>query len=372
MMTKVPFVDLVAQYRTIESEINKAIAGVLSNCNFILGEQVSEFEQSFAKFVDVNYAIGVASGLDAMRLSLMALDIGPEDQVILPANTFIATALAVSAVGARPILVDCDPKTYNIDVTLIEPRINPSTRAIIPVHLTGQSADMDAILEIATKHSLHVIEDAAQAHGTHYKGRPCGSMGIMGFFSFYPAKNLGAYGDGGMVTTNDPHLSERIRWLRNYGERTKYEHVEKGFNARLDTLQAAILNVKLRYLQEWNAARSRHAERYRNLLRGVGDLAFQAQAAYSTHIYHLFLIETDHRDVLQKHLQKASIHTGIHYPKPIHLQEAYTELGYQKGDFPEAERLASRILSLPMFAELTDDQIGHVAAEVQQFFAEVA
>jgi dTDP-4-amino-4,6-dideoxygalactose transaminase len=367
-MIRVPFVDLLAQYQTIELEINRAIEGVLSKCNFILGEHVNEFEQSFAKFVDVNYAIGVASGLDALRLSLMALDIGRGDEVILPANTYIATALAVSAVDAKPVLVDCDRRTYNMDVTLIERAINPSTKAIIPVHLTGQAADMDPIIEIASKHCLHVIEDAAQAHGTLYKGQPCGSIGIMGCFSFYPGKNLGAYGDGGMITTKDAHLAERIRRLRNYGERIKYEHVEKGFSSRLDALQAAVLNVKLRYLPRWNAARVKHAEHYRDLGRGTGDIVFQAQAAYSTHVYHLLVIETEHRDALQRHLLTANIQTGIHYPKPIHLQEAYTDLPYQKGDFPEAERLASRILSIPMFAELSDDHIEHVTAELKRFF----
>jgi dTDP-4-amino-4,6-dideoxygalactose transaminase len=349
-MIRVPFVDLLAQYQTIELEINRAIEGVLSKCNFILGEHVNEFEQSFAQFVDVNYAIGVASGLDALRLSLMALDIGRGDEVILPANTYIATALAVSAVDAKPVLVDCDRRTYNMDVTLIERAINPSTKAIIPVHLTGQAADMDPILEIASKHCLHVIEDAAQAHGTLYKGQPCGSIGIMGCFSFYPGKNLGAYGDGGMITTKDAHLAERIRRLRNYGERT------------------AVLNVKLRYLPRWNAARVKHAEHYRDLVRGTGDIVFQEQAAYSTHVYHLLVIETEHRDALQRHLLTANIQTGIHYPKPIHFQEAYTDLGYQKGDFPEAERLASRILSIPIFAELSDDHIEHVTAELKRFF----
>ena len=367
-MTAVPFVDLIAQYRSIESEINTAINEVLSSCNFILGKQVNEFEESFARFVGVKHAIGVSSGLDALSLALMALDIGRGDVVIVPANTYIATALAISAAGATPVLVDCDPETYNIDVNLIESAINPSTRAILPVHLTGQSADMDVILEIAAKHSLHVIEDAAQAHGTLYKDRPCGSMGIMGCFSFYPGKNLGAYGDAGMVTTNNTNLAERIRRLRNYGERVKYDHIEKGVSARLDTLQAAILNVKLRYLPKWNAARSSHAEAYTSLLKGVGDLVFQKRAPYSTHIYHLFFIQTKQRHELQEHLRRAGIQTGIHYPRPIHLQKAYADLGYRKGDFPQSERLASRILSLPMFPELSHDQIQRVADEVQNFF----
>lgn len=367
-MNTIPFVDLAAQYHSIEPEVNAAIFKVLSRCNFILGSQVEEFEQAFAKFVDVEHAVGVSSGLDALRLALMVLDIGPGDEVILPANTYIATALAVSALGTRPVLVDCDPDTYNIDVALIEPAITSRTQAIIPVHLTGQSADMDPILEIADRHGLHVIEDAAQAHGTLYKGRPCGSLGIIGCFSFYPSKNLGAYGDGGMVTTNDANLAERLRRLRNYGQHMKYEHVEKGLNARLDTLQAAILGVKLRHLPQWNAARASHAEKYRELLSGIGDLAFQQRIPYSTHIYHLFIIETKQRDALQKHLSASRIQTGIHYPIPIHLQEAYKDLGYSKGDFPCAERLATQTLSLPMYPEMTHEQILRVVREVEGFF----
>jgi dTDP-4-amino-4,6-dideoxygalactose transaminase len=368
----IPFVDLKAQYRFIESEINEAISDVITNCNFILGKQVYDFEKAFAEFVGVEQAVGVSSGLDALRMSLMALDIGPGDEVILPANTYIATALSVSSVGAKPILLDCDPETYNIDVMLIEPVITASTKAIIPVHLTGQSADMDPILEIAQRYNLYVIEDAAQAHGTLYKDRPCGSMGLLGCFSFYPGKNLGAYGDGGMITTNDANLADRIRRLRNYGERVKYNHVEKGTNARLDTLQAAVLNVKLRYLSDWNVARANHAEQYLNLLSGVDDMMFQKQAPYSTHIYHLFIIQTEQRDALQKHLGKENIQTGIHYPKPIHLQEAYADLGYKKGDFPEAERLATRSLSLPMFPELSNDQIQRITFEIGKFFVELS
>jgi dTDP-4-amino-4,6-dideoxygalactose transaminase len=367
-MDVVPFVDLSAQYHSIESEINSAINEVLKNCSFILGKQIVEFEKAFAKFSDVRHAIGVSSGLDALRLALLAVDIGHGDEVILPANTYIATALAVSTVGGKPVLVDCDPATYNIDVTLIEKAITSSTRAIIPVHLTGQAADMDPILEVAAKNGLHVIEDAAQAHGALYKDRPCGSMGIMGCFSFYPGKNLGAYGDGGMVVTNDANVEERLRRLRNYGERVKYEHVEKGLNARLDTLQAAVLNVKLRHLTEWNEARAKHAEKYRDLLVSNGSLSCQKQAPFSTHIYHLFMIETDKRDALQSYLSDADIQTGIHYPKPIHLQEAYADLGYREGDFPHTENLANRILSLPMFPELRDDQIERVAAEIGKFF----
>ncbi len=367
-MTLVPFVDLAAQYRSIETEVSTAIENVLSSCSYILGSQLDEFEQAFAEFTNTAHAVGVSSGLDALRMALWALDIGSEDEVIIPANTYIATALAVSDVGAKPVLVDCDPLSYNIDVSLIKSSITSRTRAIIPVHLTGQAADLDPILEIADEHGLHVIEDAAQAHGTLYKGQLCGSMGVMGCFSFYPGKNLGAYGDAGMVTTNNADLAARLRRIRNYGQRAKYEHVEKGVNARLDTLQAAILNVKLRHLPAWNEARVNNSEKYRKLLSGTGDLTLPQTMSYSTHVYHLFMIETDKRDDLQKHLGAADIQTGIHYPRPIHLQEAYSELGHQRGDFPKAERLSSRVLSLPMYSELTDQQIGRVVHEVQRFF----
>ncbi|MFX0200133.1 MAG: DegT/DnrJ/EryC1/StrS family aminotransferase [Candidatus Hodarchaeota archaeon] len=368
IVNTIPLVDLVTQYATIKDEIDSAVQEVLVRCNFILGSQVEEFEQSFARFVGVKYAVAVSNGLDALRLSLMALDIGPGDEIILPVNTYIATALAVSSVGAQPVLVDCDPATYNIDVGLIEPAINQRVRAIIPVHLTGQSVDMDPILEMAERHGLYVIEDAAQAHGALYKGRQCGSLGIMGCFSFYPGKNLGACGDGGMVTTNETNLAERLRRLRNYGQCAKYEHVEKGLNARMDTVQAAILGIKLRHLRRWNETRAVHAEKYIKLLNGIGDIVFQQRAPYSSHVYHLFIIETDQRDALLEHLEKAGIQTGIHYPRPIHLQGAYSDLGYLKGDFPNAERLAARILSLPMFPELSNEQIHHIAANVQTFF----
>ncbi len=367
----IPFVDLKAQYQTIEPEIQPAINQVLSRCNFILGAEVEEFERNFGKFLNVRHAIGVSSGLDALRLAMAALGIGTGDEVIVPANTYIATALAVSAVGAQPVLVDCDPATYNIDVLQIEQVITPRTKAIIPVHLTGQAADMDPILEIARRRNLYVIEDAAQAHGVMYKGKPCGSIGVIGCFSFYPGKNLGAYGDAGMVTTNDQNLAERLLRLRNYGQQVKYKHVEKGLNARLDTLQATVLNVKLRYLKQWNKARVVNADKYRELLKGVGDLGFQQRAPYSTHIYHIFVVETDYRDALQKHLQASGIQTVIHYPIPIHLQDAYADLGYKQGDFPHSERLAGRILSLPMYAELTDEQIKYVTDQVKSYFDHV-
>jgi dTDP-4-amino-4,6-dideoxygalactose transaminase len=366
----VPFVDLVAQYRAIASEIEVAVNDVLSRCNFVLGTQVEEFERAFAEFVGCQHAVGVSSGLDALRLALAGLGIGPGDEVIIPANTYIATALAVTAQGARPVLVDCDLSTYAIDVKRIERAITARTRAIIPVHLTGQSADMDPILDLAARYGLRVVEDAAQAHGTRYKGRPCGAMGDAGCFSFYPGKNLGAYGDGGLVTTNDRLLADRLRRLRNYGQQQKYEHTEKGFNARLDTIQAAILNVKLKYLAGWNEARARHAASYASRLEGLPGLRLQSCSPASTHIFHLFIVESERRNGLQKYLEDSGIQTSIHYPKPIHLQAAYKDLGYTLGDFPATERLADQMLSLPMFPELTEQQIDLVCDAVASFLAE--
>lgn len=365
---RVPFFDAVAQQRSVMAETHAAIQEVLETARFIVGPQVGEFERAFAEFVGVGHAVGVSSGLDALRLALTAVDVLPGDEVILPANTYIATALAVSAVGARPVLVDCDPRTYLIDCGQIGPAITAKTKAIIPVHLTGQAADMDAVLELARAHGLHVVEDAAQAHGATYRGWSCGAMGALGCFSFYPSKNLGACGDAGMITTGDERLADRVRRLRNYGEEVKYHHVEKGTNARLDTLQAAILSVKLRRLSAWNEARRRHAEHYRRLLADVGDLTFQEQALGSSHVYHLFVVETERRDDLREHLHDAGVQTGVHYPVPIHLQRAYEDLEHKPGDFPNAERLAARMLSLPMFPELAPEQIAYVADQIRRFF----
>ena len=365
---KVPFVDAAAQQRSIAAELATAIEDVVLSSRFILGPQVAEFERAFAEFIGVRHAVGTSSGLDALRLALAALDVGPGDQVILPANTYIATALAVSAVGARPMLVDCDPRTYQLDVDQVGAAVTARTKAVIPVHLTGQAADLDPVLDLARAGGLHVVEDAAQAHGAKYKGRSCGKLGTVGCFSFYPSKNLGACGDGGILTTSDGDLAERVRRLRNYGEQAKYLHVEKGLNARLDTLQAAVLLVKLRHLARWNEARARHAETYRRLLGGVGDLVFQEHAPFSSHVYHLFVVETAERDALRAHLAAAGIQTGVHYPVPIHLQPAYADLGHKQGDFPRTERLAGRMLSLPMYPELRPAQIAMVADEVRRYF----
>jgi dTDP-3-amino-3,4,6-trideoxy-alpha-D-glucose transaminase len=366
--TVVPFVDLVAQYDSIAAEIDSAFHDVTASAEYILGKRVERFEDEFARFVGSEHAIGVGSGLDALRLGLLALGIGPGDEVIVPANTYIATALAVSEVGADVVLVDCDPGTYNIDPDAVTGALTPRTRALLPVHFTGQSAEMRPLLDLAERHGLELIEDAAQAHGTRYEGLPCGSLGRLACFSFYPGKNLGAYGDGGMVTSSDAGVVERVRRLRNYGERAKYDHVVKGVNSRLDGLQAAFLSVKLPHLPRWNEARLRHADAYTAELQGLGDLRFQQRSEASTHVYHLFIVETGHRDALRAHLAERGIQTGIHYPIPIHLQEAYSDLGLAPGAFPHSERLAGESLSLPMYPELSAAQITTVANAVREFF----
>jgi dTDP-4-amino-4,6-dideoxygalactose transaminase len=366
--TAVPFVDLVAQYESIATEIDQAFHEVTASAEYILGDRVRRFEEEFASFVGCEHAVGVGSGLDALRLALLALEIGPGDEVIVPANTYIATALAVSEVGADVVLVECDPATYEVDPDAVAAAVTPRTRALLPVHFTGQAAELQPMLTLAARHGIDVVEDAAQAHGTKYDGQMCGSLGRLACFSFYPGKNLGAYGDGGMVTTRDPALVERIRRLRNYGERAKYEHVVKGVNSRLDGLQAAFLSVKLRRLPSWNDARLRHADAYTAELEGVGDLAVQQRSPSSTHVYHLFIVETEHRDALREHLTERGIQTGIHYPIPIHLQEAYRDLGLGVGAFPQAERLARRSLSLPMYPELSSEQIATVAGAIREFF----
>jgi len=289
--------------------------------------------------------------------------------VILPANSYIATALAVSEVGADVVLVDCDPATYNVDPEAVAAAVTARTRVLLPVHFTGQAAAMKPLLALAARDGLVVVEDAAQAHGTLYDDRPCGSLGDIACFSFYPGKNLGAYGDGGMLTMSDGSVAERTRRLRNYGERAKYEHVVKGVNSRLDGLQAAFLSVKLRHLPSWNEARLRHADAYAAELEGVGDVVLQGRSDSSTHVYHLFIVETAERDALRDYLTEREIQTGIHYPTPIHLQEAYGDLGLGEGAFPQAERLARQTLSLPMYAELTEEQISDVAGAIRDFFS---
>jgi dTDP-4-amino-4,6-dideoxygalactose transaminase len=365
----IPLVDLQAQLEMLSDEIDQAMSQVLSRCDFILGSAVADFEQAFASFCGVEHAVGIASGLEALRLSLQASNIGMGDEVIIPANTFIATAFAVAAIGATPVLVDVNGETHNIDVTQIEAAITSRTRAMIPVHLFGQPCDLAAVTDIARRHNLLMIEDAAQAHGAAIGDQRVGSLSDAGCFSFFPAKNLGAAGDGGMITTNSEELATCVRQLRHYGQETKYRHTVLGTNSRLDTLQAAILNVKLPRLTGWNQARRQHAEQYRQLLSGIGDIRFPKVIDGVTPVYHLFVIETKARDALMAFLTKRGIQTGIHYPTPIHLQPAFAYLKHLRGCFPTTERLAKRILSLPMFPELSAEQIEHVASSVQEFFA---
>jgi len=364
-LLQVPLIDLAAEHGLFEAEVGDAIKGVLRGTDFILGRDVGLFESEFARFCEAKHAIGVDSGLSALELILRAYGIGPGDEVITPANTFIASALAISSVGANPKLLDVDPVTYTIDISALEGAITARTRAIMPVHLYGHPVDMDPILEIARKHGLPVIEDACQAHGARYRGKRVGSLGSAAAFSFYPAKNLGAYGDGGIVVTDDPEVAKYVEMARNYGQREKYYHAVRGYNHRLDTLQAAVLRVKLRRLDERNAARREHARLYQELLLSTG-VVLPACAPEVEPVWHLFVIRVEQRDELRKSLADRGISVGIHYPVPIHLQEAYRDLGYKKGDFPVTEHCAERILSLPMYPELTASMIEHVAAAVAE------
>jgi len=365
---QVPFVDLGAQYRTIEGEIGEATSRVIQQSDFILGREVSLFEEEFAAFCEAKYAIGVDSGTSALELALRAYDIGPGDEVITAANSFIASALAISHAGARPILVDVDPSTYTVDVSAIEKAITPRTKAVIPVHLYGHPAHMNPIRELADKHGLVIIEDACQAHGTRYKGRRAGSLGHAAAFSFYPGKNLGAYGDGGIVVTNDRGIARRLEMLRNYGQKEKYQHLFRGYNRRLDTLQAAVLRVKLRYLEKWNAARRWNAVLYHKFLDGCG-LLLPGEAPGAESVWHLYVIRAEQRDALKEHLLSRGISASIHYPIPIHVQPAYLDLGYKKGDFPVTESCAHQVLSLPMYAEISQDQIEYVAKTIRDFLS---
>jgi dTDP-4-amino-4,6-dideoxygalactose transaminase len=359
---RVPFVDLQAQHRGLRPALRAAVDEAMTRCDFILGGAVERFEADFARYIGTRHAIGVGTGLDALELALRSYGIGPGDEVITAANTFIATVLAIEAVGARPVLVDVNRETYGIDPDAVAAAIGPRTRAVMPVHLYGQPVAVDEILALARRHDLVVIEDAAQAHGARYKGRRAGAFGHAAAFSFYPAKNLGACGDGGMIVTSDDGIAERARVLRNYGQRVKYHHSAIGTNSRLDTLQAAILTVKLAYLDEWNDARRRHALAYTKRLAGA--VQTPASTADVEHVYHLYVIEVDRRDDVQQLLRSREVDTGIHYPVPVHLQEACAHLGYRAGEFPNTEAAALRILSLPMYPELEAPQIDHVAASL--------
>jgi dTDP-4-amino-4,6-dideoxygalactose transaminase len=365
---KVPFLDLGAQHQPLREEINQAIMSVVDRTNFILGADVAEFEKEFATWTNRDYAVGVDNGLSALKLSLEAYRIGKGDEVIVPANTFIATAGAVTMAGATPVLVDVDPKYYNMDPNKLEDAITPNTKAIAVVHLFGLLADMDPILDIAKRHNLIVLEDTAQAHGALYKGRKAGAMGEVAGFSFYPGKNLGACGDAGAMVTNDKEIAERVKALRNCGSYQKYYHVEIPYNHRLDTIQAAILRIKLKHIDAWNAGRRRAVAMYNEALKDAG-VVLPEPLPETEPVWHLYPIRTNQRDELQKHLANLNIGTGIHYPIPVHLSPVYKDMGWKKGDFPITEQYAEQMLSLPMFPELTQEQVDYVAAGIKEFMA---
>ena len=362
---KVPFLDLKGQYESIRWDIAAAIQQVLDKTAFAGGPFVAQFEEEFAAFCGTKKSIGVASGTEALWFPLLALGVGPGDEVITVPDTFIATAEAITYCGAKPVFVDVDPGTCNMDPAKIEAAITPKTKAIIPVHLFGQTADMDPILAIASKHKLFVIEDACQAHGAEYKGRKAGTMGIAGAFSFYPGKNLGAYGEAGGIVTNDEALDKKMRMLRDHGQEKKYYHGCIGWNGRMDGLQGAILSVKLKRLPVWTEARRAHAKAYDAALAGAAGINVVKEASYGKHVYHLYVVRVKDRDAVIDALGKKEISCGIHYPVPLHLQDAYKSLGYAKGAFPAAEKAASEFVSLPMFPELTDEQIAFVAQELK-------
>jgi dTDP-4-amino-4,6-dideoxygalactose transaminase len=361
----IPLVDLKAQYAHIKPEIDAAIQAVVDSAAFIKGPQVKSFEAAFAEFCGVRHVVGVQSGTAALHLALMACGIGPGDEVIVPSMTFIATAEMIGRLGGRPVFVDVDPRTNNLDPEALRAAITERTFAVIPVHLYGQPADMDAILDVAKEHDLCVIEDAAQAHGAEYRGRRAGSMGDVAVFSFYPGKNLGAYGDAGALVTNDPEVASQMRLLRDHGRRSKYEHLVEGFNYRLDSLQAAVLEVKLRYLEAWNADRRRNAELYRlHLAELPMVLPYEPEGVRS--VYHLYVIRVANRDEVLAHLRSRGIGAGVHYPIPLHLQPAFAHLGYGPGDLPVSEAAAAEVLSLPMYPELTEAQIEEVAGALRE------
>ncbi|GAB4341870.1 MAG: DegT/DnrJ/EryC1/StrS family aminotransferase [Leptolyngbyaceae cyanobacterium] len=359
----IPFLDLKTQYLSIRSEINEAVLKVLESTQYALGSEVFAFEEEFAQYQSAEHGIAVNTGTSALHLALLAAGIGPGDEVITVPFTFIATVAAIVYTGATPVFVDIDPASYTMDVTQIKAAITERTKAIMPVHLYGQPADIDPIVEIAQRHGLVVIEDAAQAHRTEYKGRRVGSIGDIGCFSFYPGKNLGAYGEGGMAVTNNPEYARTMRMLRDWGQEKRYHHLLKGYNYRMDGVQGAILRVKLRYLDQWTEARRSHAALYDKLLANSG-VKTPTVMPYSYHVYHVYAVRSPQREALQQKLQNREIQTGIHYPIPVHLQPAYADLGYKPGDFPHSESAANQVLSLPMCAELSEEQVKQVCAAV--------
>jgi dTDP-4-amino-4,6-dideoxygalactose transaminase len=361
----IPFVDLKSQYASIKSEVNAAIQGVLESCAFTLGPEVAAFEQEFAAYSGAKFGIGVNSGTSALHLALLAAGIGPGDEVVTVPHTFVATVSAIHYAGARPMFVDIDPSSFTMDPAKLEAALTPKTKAIIPVHLYGQSADMDPIVAIAKKRGIVLIEDACQAHGAEYKGRRVGSLGDMACFSFYPGKNLGAYGEGGIVVTDNPEYTRTIKMLRDWGAEKKYHHVLKGYNYRLEGMQGAVLRVKLRHLDQWTKGRQAAAARYDQGLKAAGVQVPEAMP-YAKHVYHIYAVRTPNRQQWMDVLQSQGIQTGIHYPTPVHLLPAFADLGYKAGQFPHSERAAAEVLSLPMFAELTPEQTAEVCRAVGQ------
>ena len=364
----IPYLSFEKINADVRSELTPAFEKIIDSKWYILGESVKSFEQSYALFNKTQYCIGVANGLDALILSLKVLKIGPGDEVIVPSNTYIATWLAVSSVGATPIPVEPRINTYNINPDLIEEKITPHTKAIMPVHLYGQACEMDALMRLAHKHSLYVIEDNAQSQGATYNGKLTGSFGNINATSYYPGKNLGAYGDGGAITTDDADLDKRARMLRNYGSEKKYYNIEKGMNSRLDELQAALLSVKLKHLDLWNEERKRLAAIYDQELKGISDLILPVTAVNATHVYHIYSIRTSRRNELQEYLNSKEIGTLIHYPVPPHLQNAYSELGYNKDAFPNAELIAATCLSLPLYPGLQESDMHEIINNIIYFF----
>lgn len=361
----IPFLDLKAQYRQIKPEIDGAVIRAIESGQFVLGPEVAAFEKRFGGYCGADHCIAVNSGTSALHLALLAAGIGPGDEVITVSMTFVATTAAILYAGAKPVFVDVDPDTWTMDPDLIESAITPRTRAIVPVHLHGLMADMDPIMEIARRHDLIVIEDAAQAHGAEYKGRRAGSIGDIGCFSFYPGKNLGAYGEGGAVVTSNARFAERTALLRDWGQAAKYNHVLPGYNYRMDGIQGAILNVKMNYIEEWTEARRKIAAQYDDLLTRF-PCTRPSQPEHCRHVYHVYAIGIANRDETQKALLDAGVMTGIHYPVPVHLQPAYAELGYGAGDLPLTELLAGRLLSLPLYAELRPDQVVEIVAALER------
>ncbi len=366
----VPFLDLGVQYRAIQNEISEAMRPVFERTAFAGGPFVGEFEDQFARFCRTRFAVGVGNGTDSLWMALLGLGVGQGDEVITVPNTFIATAEAISFCGAKPVFVDVDEATCTMDPSRIESAITSRTKAIIPVHLYGQTADMDPILDIASRHGLRVIEDACQAHGALYKGRPAGSMGDAGCFSFYPGKNLGAYGEAGAVITNNEDLANAIRKFRDHGQARKYYHDIIGWNGRMDGIQGAILSVKLRHLPMWNEARRRVAAHYGDLLVDVEGIRLPEEADYARHVYHIYAVRVQDRDEFIQSMKTREINCAIHYPVPLHLQQAYRHLGYEQGAFPVTERIADELVSLPMYPELSDEQIKYTASSARELLME--